>query len=118
MVAAASGSVGETIAPRTKAASQGRPGTSACAAQATAHEHESYRAERERADVGPEVAEVREDRLAVEDRRQEDDEHELGFEPHLGQPGDEPEQGTAQDEHDRVRYRQQAGQSAQAHDGH
>ena len=37
MVAAASGSVGETIAPRTKAASQGRPGMSACAAQATAH---------------------------------------------------------------------------------
>src|SRR5436190_7217162 len=37
MVAAASGSVGETIAPRTKAAAQGRPGTRACAATATAH---------------------------------------------------------------------------------
>ena len=35
-VAAASGSVGDTIAPRTKAAPQGMPGTSACAVQATA----------------------------------------------------------------------------------
>jgi hypothetical protein len=37
IVAAASGSVGETIAPRTKAASHGSPGMRACAAQATAH---------------------------------------------------------------------------------
>ena len=37
IAAAASGSVGETIAPRTKAASHGRPGMSACAAAATAH---------------------------------------------------------------------------------
>jgi hypothetical protein len=37
IVAAASGSVGDTIAPRTNAASHGRPGTSVCAAQATAH---------------------------------------------------------------------------------
>ena len=35
MVAAARGSVGETIAPRTKAAAQGRPGMRACATQAT-----------------------------------------------------------------------------------
>jgi hypothetical protein len=35
--AAASGSVGDTIAPRTNAAPHGRPGMSACAAQATAH---------------------------------------------------------------------------------
>jgi hypothetical protein len=37
MIVAASGSVGETIAPRTKAISHGRPAMSACAAQATAH---------------------------------------------------------------------------------
>ena len=35
MIVAASGSVGETIAPRTKAISHGRPTMSACAAQAT-----------------------------------------------------------------------------------
>src|SRR5215208_1527583 len=81
MVAAASGSVGETIAPRTKAASQGRPGMSACAAQATAHIVASTsptHAERERTQVGPEVAEVREDRRGVEKRRQEDDQHDFG----------------------------------------
>jgi len=37
MIVAASGSVGGTIARRTKATSHGRPGMSACAAQATAH---------------------------------------------------------------------------------
>jgi hypothetical protein len=37
IVAAASGSVGETIAPSTKAASHGRPGIRPCAAHATAH---------------------------------------------------------------------------------
>jgi len=37
IVAAASGSLGGTIARRTKATSHGRPGMSACAAQATAH---------------------------------------------------------------------------------
>jgi hypothetical protein len=37
IVAAASGSVGGTIARRPKATSHGRPGMSACAAQATAH---------------------------------------------------------------------------------
>src|SRR4051794_27663762 len=37
IVAAASGSVGDTTAPRTNAASQERPGTIACAAKATAH---------------------------------------------------------------------------------
>ena len=50
MVAAASGSVGETMAPRTNAASHGRPGMSACAAQATAHrrENQPHRAQGER----------------------------------------------------------------------
>ena len=37
IAAAASGSVGETIAPRTKAAAHGRPGMSSWATQATAH---------------------------------------------------------------------------------
>jgi hypothetical protein len=36
IVAAASGSVGDTIAPRTNAAAHGRPGMSACATSATA----------------------------------------------------------------------------------
>ena len=44
------------------------------------------------AQVGPEIAEVREDRLAVEKRRQEDDQHDIGVELHLGQPGNESEQ--------------------------
>jgi hypothetical protein len=121
MVAAASGSVGETIAPRTKATSQGRPGTSVCAAQATAHigrEHQPDRAERERAQVGPKVAEVRIDRRAVEKRRQEDDQHDLGVEPHLGQAGNESEYGAADNEHDRIRHGQLAGERAQARDGH
>ena len=44
IAAAASGSVGETIAPSTKAAAQDRPAMSACAAQATAHIVASTRA--------------------------------------------------------------------------
>jgi hypothetical protein len=69
------------------------------------------------AQVGPEVAEVREDRRAVEKRRQEDDQHDIEVEPHLGQSGNGSEQGAA-DEHDRIRYRQVAGERAQARDGH
>ena len=69
--------------PRTNAASHGMPGTSACAAhgdRAHRHQHEPDRAERDRAQVGPQVAEVGEDRRRVEQRREEDHQHDLGFE--------------------------------------
>ena len=82
------------------------------------HEYQPNRAERERAEVGPQVVEVREDRRAVEKRRQEDDQNDLGVELHLGQAGNEPEQGAAHDEHDRVRHRQAPRERAQAHHGH
>ena len=37
------------------------------------------------------------------------DHHELGVELDLGQPGNEPEQGAADDEHDPIRHREVAG---------
>jgi len=46
------------------------------------------------------------------------DHHELGVELILGQPGKEPEQGAADDEHDRIPHRMVAGGCAQARDGH
>jgi hypothetical protein len=120
IVAAASGSVGETIAPSTNAASQGRSGISSCAAQATAahrHQHEPDGGQRERAQAGAQVVDVGVDRRGVEERRQEDDEHHLGIELHLRQARDEPDQRAADDEHDRIRDRHQARERAQAGDG-
>jgi hypothetical protein len=46
------------------------------------------------------------------------DHHELGVELDLGQPGNEPEQGADDDEHDPIRYREVAGERAQARDVH
>src|SRR5215203_3373758 len=46
------------------------------------------------------------------------DHHELGVELDLGQPGNEPEQGAADDEHGPIRHREVAGGRAQARDGH
>ena len=54
-----------------------------------------------------------EDRLAVEQRRQEDDQHDLRVELHLGQPRHEPEHG-ADDEPDRVRHGLAAGERARS----
>ena len=46
------------------------------------------------------------------------DHHELGVELALWQPGNEPEQGADDAEHDPIRHREVAGERAQARDGH
>jgi len=81
-------------------------------------EHQSNRAEGERAQVGPEVAEVRIDRRAVDQRRQEDHQHDLRVKLHLRQAGNEPEQSPADDQRDRIRHRQTAGKHTQARHRH
>jgi hypothetical protein len=44
------------------------------------------------------------------------DHHDLVVELDLGQPENEPEQGAAADEHDRIRHREVAGERSQARD--
>ena len=99
MAAPASGSVGETTAPRANAAAQ------------------QNRGERERPQAGADVVEVREEGRGVQQRRQEDHEDDLGVELDLRQPGDEAHRGAADHQHDRVRDRQLASERAQARDG-
>ena len=103
---AAIGSVGETIAPSTKAAAQGSSGTIACATTATAtivSEDEPDREHPDRSHVRAQVAERGEERRPVEERRQHADEHEVGRQLELGHPRDEAEREPAEHEQDRVR---------------
>ena len=103
---AATGSVGETTAPRTKAAAHGRPGTIAWATTATmtiVSEDEPDREQPDRAQVGAQVAQRGEERGAVEERRQDADEDEVGRQVDLGQARDEAEREAAEHEQDRVR---------------
>jgi hypothetical protein len=81
-------------------------------------DHQRHRVEGERAQAGPEVVEVRLERRAVDQRRQEDNQHDLRVELHLGQPRDKPEQGPADNQHDRIRHRQAPGEHAQARHRH
>ena len=86
--------------------------------RAHGQQHEPDRAERHRAQVGPQEAEVGEDRRRVEERWEEDHQHHLGIQRHVGQAGDEPEQRAAHDQHDRVRDRHGPGERAEPGHGH
>ncbi len=94
IVAAASGSVGETIAPSTNATSHGMPGTISCTTQATPHIVATTRPmvlivrPRRLARKSPKLAKIDD---AVQQRREEDDQHDLGVQLHLRQSGDEAE---------------------------
>ena len=88
IVVAASGSVGATIAPSANAAAHGSPSISACATTATAHAVAitSPTASSEiDAQVVLEVAQAGEERRRVEQRRQEDHQHEVRLELDLRQ---------------------------------
>jgi hypothetical protein len=54
----------------------------------------------------------------VEQRRQEQDQDELGVELDLGHTGDEPERQATQGQHDGVGDPEQAGQDVQSGDRH
>ena len=119
-VVAAMASVGETIAPRTKAAAHGSPATvwTTAATTKVVIKHEPYREERDRPDVGPKVAPRGKERRDVQQRRQEQQEHELRVEPHPRKTGHEPEHRTTEDEQDRVRYLEPRGERGQRRHSH
>ena len=105
IVAPASGSVGETIAPSVNAAAHVIPGTSACATSATSTIVTSTSPTElsvTTLQAPADVAEVGEERRAVEQRRQEQDEHHIRIEPHARDARNEPEHRPADHEHDRV----------------
>ncbi len=112
------GSVGETIAPNRNAAGQVRPSTSACATVATASVVAPTRPSAS-SEIGRTFAlpERVEERGRVEQGRQEGDEHEVGVELELRQPGYEPQHEPADDEEDGVRDAYERGQHDEAPDG-
>ena len=79
-------------------------------------QHEPDRLQRDRAQVAPQVVQVGEEGRRVEQRRQEDHEHELGLELDVRQPGHEAEHQPADDQHDRVGDVHRA--RGRAEDGH
>ena len=103
---AASGSVGETIAPRTNALGHERSSMNACATTATptvVAADESDREQADRSDVRPEITERREERRAVEQRREDAEEDELRLELELGHCRDDADREAAEHEQDRIR---------------
>ena len=88
---AARGSVGDTIAPSVNAAAQGRPASS-CATTATATAVAADEADGHEPDdarVAAHVPQRGEERADVEQRRQEDDEHDVRVQGDLGRAGDQ-----------------------------
>ena len=119
-VVAASASVGPTIAPSVKAAAQPRPGTSAWATTATRTIVKSTRPiERrdERGEVRAQVADRRLDRGAEEQRRQEDEQDQVGLELDARQARDERQPEAAEHEQRRVGHADAAGDLVQDRDG-
>ena len=102
---AASGSVGETIAPRTNASPR-KALDRRVRDDGDTHRRDDDEPDREEADrphIGPQIAKRREERRAVEQRRQDAEEDELGLELELRHPRNEPDREAAEDEEDRVR---------------
>ena len=78
---------------------------------------EADREPADRAGHGAQVAERREERRAVEERRQHAEEDELRLELELRHPGHEAEQEAAEDEQDRVRDTDRGRDDEQPRDG-
>ena len=117
---AATGSVGETIAPSAKASGHESPITS-CADHGDGpdrHEHQADRRHRDRAQVAAQRAQVREEGGRVQQRRQEDQEHQVGLELDLRHARHQPEHQPAEHERDRIGHRQPARDHVQARDRH
>jgi hypothetical protein len=81
-------------------------------------QHEADRYEGERAQVGAQVAEVGEERRAIQEWREEDHEDHIRVEVHRFDARHEAEQRAADDEHDGIGDRQDARQGAEARDAH
>ena len=117
---AATGSVGETIAPSAKASGHESP-IASCADHGDGpdrHEHQADRRHRDRAQVAAQRAQVREEGGRVQQRRQEDQEHQIGLELDLRDARQQTEHQPAQHERDRIGDRQPARDHVQARDRH
>ena len=117
---AATGSVGETTAPRAKATGhvQLEHVVAHDGDEHHRHEHEPDGRHREGTGVAAERLDVREEGRRVEQRRQEDEQHEVRVELRLGDAGQDAQHETAEDEHDRVRDADAAGQRVENGDRH
>ena len=117
---AATGSVGETIAPSAKASGHESP-IASCADHGDGpdrHEHQADRRHRDRAQVAAQRAQVREEGGRVQQRRQEDQEDQIGLELDLRDARKQTEHQPAQHERDRIGHRQPARDHVQARDRH
>ncbi len=115
---AATGSVGETIAPSANATAQGRP-ISSWPTTATAQVVSStspIEVSDSAAGVGAQRPQVGEERRHVEQRRQEDHQHQVGVELDVGDAGQVAERDRPEHEHDRVRDAEQPRDHAQRRD--
>jgi hypothetical protein len=81
-------------------------------------EHQPDRDHRDGAEVLPDVAEIGEERGAVDQDRQEHDQHDVRVELDRGYARDEAEDDAADHEHDRVGDREAPGERAEAGDRH
>jgi hypothetical protein len=81
-------------------------------------QHEPHGEQGDRAQIGAQVAQVRKERAEVEQRRQEDDEDEVGLQPHVRQHGQRAHHRPAEHEQDGVRDLQAVGRCGQPGDRH
>ncbi len=82
------------------------------------HEHEPDGVQRDRAHVRTQVANRGEVRRVEQQRRQEDEQHDVRVELDLGHPGAEPHEASAHHEQDRVRHVQQPRESGERGHSH
>ena len=85
-----------------------------------AHHREDHEADREQADLAQVVAQLvqrGEEGRGVEQRRQDDDQHDVGVELHVGDARDEAERRAADDEQDRIGDLPVVGDHEQDRDG-
>ena len=101
---AATGSVGPSAAPSTKAISHGSPATkwAATATRDRGGQHQAHRQEDHRAGHEPDVLRGEAERRRVEDHRQEDQEDQLGRDLHVGRERDQPDDQPAEHQRDGV----------------
>ena len=85
-----------------------------------AEHREDHEADREQADLAQVVAQLAqrgEEGRGVEQRRQDDDQHDVGVELHVGDAGDEAQRRAADHEQDRIRDLPVVGDDEQDRDG-
>jgi len=81
-------------------------------------DHEADRQQRDGAQVRLEVAQVGEVRRRVQQRRQEDHQHQLRLQLGVGQAGQEAHHQPSEHQHDRVRHADRPAGGGQHGDGH